>query len=85
MVSIHFTSNRGTIAVRKLREKKLKNGLPFMINTKELASNQCYMEYPNGTIKLMTVINSTKEIDFLRELSLTEADNLRSRLHLSHP
>ena len=84
MQTIKVTSQRGTDAVRKLREQKLKNGVPFMINAKELATNQCYLEYPNGSIKLITVIHSTKDIDVVRELTLREANDLRTRFHFSN-
>jgi len=83
MISVELSSKQGTIAVRKLREQKLKNGLPFMINTKELATNQCYLEYPNGSIKLIRVVNSKRDIDVIRELSDSEATDLRNRFHFS--
>ena len=83
MSTIKITSKRGTNAVKKLREQKLRNGLPFMINVKELSTNECYLEYPNGSIKLITVVHSTRDIDIVRELSLTEATLLRRRFHFS--
>ncbi|AQW96037.1 hypothetical protein HZQ19_08465 [Elizabethkingia anophelis] len=67
--------------VRKLRASKLKSGLPFMIHVKELPSNQCYYEYPDGSVKLITVTNSSKEIVILKKLTLIEAKRLRQRLH----
>ncbi len=81
MSTITTTSRKGTNAVRKLREQKLRNGMPFMINVKELSTNQCYLEYPNGTIKLITVIHSTRDIDVVRELTSIEATHLRQRFH----
>ena len=36
-----------------------------MINTKELASNQCYLEYPNGTIILISVIHAANDINII--------------------
>ena len=45
-------TNRNAIVVKKLRMQKLKAGFPFMINMKELDTSQCYLEYPNGSIKL---------------------------------
>lgn len=83
MSTIKITSRKGTNAVKKLREKKLKNGLPFMINVKELSTNQCYLEYPNGSIKLITVVHSARDIDVVRELTLIEATHLRRRFHFS--
>lgn len=83
MSTIKITSEKGTNAVKKLREHKLKNGQPFMINVKELATNQCYLEYPNGSIKLITVAHSTQDLDVVRELTATEAQHLRLRFHFS--
>lgn len=51
-----------------------------MINVKELSSNQCYLEYPNGSIKLVTVLHASREINVIRELSSIEATQLRERL-----
>ncbi|MEP7127230.1 MAG: hypothetical protein ABI729_00120 [Chitinophagales bacterium] len=83
MSTIEITSKKGTDAVKKLREEKLRNGLPFMINVKELSTNQCYLEYPNGSIKLITVVHSSRDIDVVRELTSTEAIHLRRRFHFS--
>ena len=83
MTTLNIKSKRGTDAVKKLRQQKLKSGFPFMINAKELATNQCYLEYPNGSIKLITTVHSTRDINILRELTFIEADNLRSRFHFS--
>lgn len=78
-----ISSNRNGIVVKKLREQKLRAGLPFMINVKELASNQYYLEYPNGVIKLVSIISSTRDINVVAELNTSEANNLRKRLNLS--
>ena len=83
MDSIKTTSKKGTDAVKKLREQKLRNGLPFMINSRELSSNQCYLEYPNGSIKLVTAVHSTRDIDVVRELTSDEANRLRRRFRFS--
>jgi hypothetical protein len=78
-----ISSNRNGIVVKKLREQKLRAGLPFMINVKELASNQCYLEYPNGSIKLVSIISSSRDINVVSELNTSEANNLRKRLNFS--
>lgn len=83
MSIIEKTGQKGTLAVKRLREHKLRNGLPFMINTKELATNQCYLEYPNGIIKLVTIAKSANGLDIIRELTATEAQHLRRRFHFS--
>lgn len=73
----------GTAAVKRLRLKKLQNGLPFMINSKELPGNQCYLEYPNGSIKLVTMDSSTRDFKVLRELSKGESAVILAKYHLS--
>jgi hypothetical protein len=83
MSIVKFEANKGTSAVKKLREQKLRSGLPFMINVEELSSNQCYLEYPNGTIKLVNVAPASRDIDIVRELSTAEANLLRNRFHFS--
>ena len=76
-------SNRNGVVVKKLREQKLRAGLPFMINVQELDSNQCYLEYPNGIIKLVSVVSATKDIYVLKELKPLDAINLRKRFKFS--
>lgn len=83
MSTVKITSRKGTNAVKKLRQQKLRSGLPFMINVKELSTNQCYLEYPNGSIKLISVVHSSRDIDVIRELTSTEATHLRKRFHFS--
>jgi hypothetical protein len=76
-------SSRNGIVVKKLREQKLRAGLPFMINVDELSSNECYLEYPNGIIKLVSVGSTSSAINVIKELNPLDANNLRKRLNLS--
>lgn len=78
-----ISSSRNSIFVKKLRDQKLRAGLPFMINVEELASNQCYLEYPDGIIKLVSIISSTRDINVVKELNTSDANNLRKRLNFS--
>ncbi len=78
-----ISSNRNGIVVKKLRDQKLRAGLPFMINVKELASNQCYLEYPSGVIKLVSIVSSTRDINVVKELNSSDANSLRKRLNFS--
>lgn len=78
-----ISASGNSIVVRKLRDQKLHDGLPFMINLKELSSNQCYLEYPDGVIKLVSVVSSSREMNVLKELNPSEANSLRKRLNLS--
>lgn len=56
----NYIEKSGTDAVRALRILKLENGLPFMINDPELPSNQCYLEYPDGKIILVILVQHAR-------------------------
>jgi hypothetical protein len=73
---------KGNAAVKQLRQEKLKNGLPFMFNSKELSPFQCYLEYPNGTIFLVEMTSSSKEFMEIRELTQMEIQQLLIRYNL---
>jgi len=83
MSTVEATSRKGTSSVRKLRESKLKSGLPFMINLKKLASDECYLEYPDGSIKLMSFVHSTTSMNVIRDLTVNEVNLLRIRFNFS--
>lgn len=68
--------------MKKLRELKLRSGLPFMINVKELSTDQCYLEYPDGSIKLVSIGQSSSAVNVIRELSSIDSEKLRHRFHL---
>ncbi len=74
---------KGTAAVKRLRCQKLAKGVPFMINSKELPSGQCYLEHSNGTIQLVTLSKGTKDFDVIRELDLQETSRLRIKFGLA--
>jgi len=73
----------GTDAVNRLRLSKLKSGNPFMINAKELPGNQCYLEFPDGRIQLVTISSSGTDFVLLRELSVSENADVRKRYQLA--
>ncbi len=75
---------RGNDAVKRLRESKHSKGLPFMINSKNLPGNECYLEYPDGRIMLVT-LKSPRDRDFtvIRELSSPEKNNIIKRFSVS--
>ncbi len=72
----------GTKAVRRLRIEKLKSGHPFMINFKDLPSNQCYLEYTNGKIILVSLSSGSHNFKKIRELTDQESATLRYNLEL---
>lgn len=73
----------GKVLVGKLRAEKLRSGLPFMINLQNFSENQCFMEYPDGSIKLVKVVKENKDIEILKVLSTKEAQELRRKLKFS--
>lgn len=73
--------NIGTNAVKKLREHNLINGQPFMINSNSLPSNQCYLEFPDGSIVIAKI--SDKDFVIIQKLSPLESDQIRLRFNLA--
>jgi hypothetical protein len=69
-------------AIRLLRKKKLSQGFPFMINSDMLDSHQCFLEYPDGLIKIVEA--DSKRIDFriVFEFSKKDSDSLRKKFGL---
>lgn len=74
--------NVGTAAVKRLRVKTLQNGHPFMINSNDLPSSQCYLEYPDGSISLVAISKSRIDFAFIRKLSFTESNLIKRMFNL---
>jgi hypothetical protein len=83
MTVLQIIGNIGNKAVQKLRLQKLRSGHLFMINSKDLEPNQCYLEHPDGSIQLVFLKNAAKEFTVIRTLSPSEELSLRSRYGLS--
>jgi hypothetical protein len=83
MTALQTIEKIGNEAVQELRLQKLRGGHPFMINSKDLESNQCYLEYPDGKILLVFLKNAAREFTVIRTLSLSEAAALRKRYGFS--
>ncbi|MBN9381108.1 MAG: hypothetical protein J0H74_10095 [Chitinophagaceae bacterium] len=79
MTALQTIEKMGNEAVQKLRLQKLANGRPFMINSKDLETNQCYLEYPDGKIQLVFLKNAAKEFTVIRTLSSVEEHSLRKK------
>lgn len=69
-------------AVMKLRQQKLKQGVPFMINSDMLESDQCFLEYPDGIIRIAEASSSDRDFLIVYEFSVNESNNLRRKLKL---
>lgn len=74
---------RGTAAVKRLRRQKLANGFPFMINANDLPPRQCYLEYPDGSMQLVSLAENGRDFDPIRALSPQETAQLRRRFNLT--
>jgi hypothetical protein len=83
MTALQIIEKIGNEAVQKLRLQKLRHGHPFMINSKDLEPNQCYLEYPDGSIQLVFLKNAAKEFTVIRTLSSPEELSVRRRYGLS--
>jgi len=66
-----------TVAILQLRKDTHAKGFPFMINTVDLPTHQCYLEYPDGSIRLVYAKNN----DFadVRKLSKREQKIIREK------
>lgn len=82
MTALQSIAKIGNDAVKELRLHKLRNGQPFMINSKDLKCNQCFLEYPDGNIQLVFLKPGAREFTAIRKLSPTEAETLRKKVGL---
>ncbi len=69
-------------AIKRLRKKKLSQGLPFMINSDILDTSQCFLEFPDGSIKIAEADTKERDFQIVFELSSNEANELRKKLKL---
>ncbi|MEO6231121.1 MAG: hypothetical protein ABIP10_13390 [Ferruginibacter sp.] len=72
----------GIEAIKNLRDYKLKNGLPFMINAKTLPSNQCYLEYPNGSVDLVVLSKKDNDFKVITKYSALEGSLIKKQFKL---
>jgi len=72
----------GINAVKKLRRSKLKGGEFFMINLNSLPDDHCYLEFPDGTIRLAIYELGANDFTIVRELESDESSALRKKFDL---
>jgi hypothetical protein len=82
MSEIEALENIATKAVHRLRNETLFSGQPFMINVAGLPPNQCYLEFPDQTIQLVTFVQGKNEFVPVRTLTTRDRDRLRKRIGL---
>lgn len=83
MTDVQKLEKTGSDAVKMLRIAKLRKGIPFMINAKELPGNQCYLEFPDGKILLVTISSKGNDFAILRELTNIEIVDVRKKYNLA--
>ncbi|MCP9750447.1 hypothetical protein [Ferruginibacter sp. HRS2-29] len=72
----------GIDAVKMLRRTKLSGGLPFMINSDLLPPEQCYLEYPDGSIKTVVISKYDNDFKVIEELSAERIAYIRNKYEL---
>jgi hypothetical protein len=82
MSELEVLENIATTAIHRLREETLTAGQPFMININGLPKDQCYLEYPDRSIKLVTFVKGNHDFLTIKKLSLRDGLRLRKRLGL---
>ena len=73
----------GRNAIRTLRENQFKLGEPFMINSKQLPTDQCYLEYPDGLITLVTLSKKESDLKVIATYSTEQSMAIRKQFNLS--
>ena len=82
MTKVEHIQKLNSDVVRKLRINKLAAGKSFMINAKNLPSNQSYLEFPDHTIKLVGISANQRDFNVISVLSKEEAIQIRKNFHL---
>jgi hypothetical protein len=82
MSSITELKEIGSTVVRDLRKTKLKSGKTFMIYSDELPKNQSYLEYPDNSIKVVSVGTNLRSFTIVKELTLKQASGIRRKHNL---
>ena len=82
MSEIEVLEEVATKAVHRLRVDTLSSGQPFMINVKGLPSNQCYLEFPDHSIQLVTFVQGKNDFIPIRTLRTRDRERLKKRLGL---
>ena len=82
MNDLAISENIGTAAVMQLRKEKLASGKSFLIYSEELPAKQSYMEYPDGSISIVTIAPDQRSFSIVRKLSGAEAQAIRDANNL---
>jgi hypothetical protein len=74
--------NSGIEAVQMLRKTKLALGFPFMINSYLLPSDQCFLEYPDGSIKIVSISKIENDFKVIEVLDKEKNETIRKKYRL---
>jgi hypothetical protein len=69
-------------AIKLLRKQKHRRGLHFMINSDMLETHQCFLEFPDGIIKIVEADSTRIDFKVVFEFNKQESRSLRRRLLL---
>ena len=82
MNNIGMIEKKGSNAVRRLRKAKLNSGKPFMITAKDLPKKHIYLEFPDYSIKIVTLSSNEREFVVINTLNSSEALTIRKKYGL---
>lgn len=68
--------------VQRLRKQKLSDGKPFLVWAKSLPKEQSYLEYPDKSIKIVSVSDSLRSFVVVRELTEFQIRAVREEFDL---
>lgn len=71
-----------SLAILALRKQKLSQNIPFMINSEILEPHQCFLEYPDGSIKIAEADSNKCDFKILFEYNSKDLHWLRQKLNL---
>ena len=83
MKDIKIIEKRGRAALNLIRANALSNGKSFLIYDENLPIGQCYMEYPDGDIKIVKPSSKTFEFIVYQELDASTVLSLRQKFELT--
>ena len=70
-------------AIKALRQSKFNNDQPFMINSKILPSDQCYMEYRDGSVIHVKLSRQQNDFKTITEFSPQQGLEIRKKFNLA--
>lgn len=82
MSEIEALEDIATKAIHRLRVETLSAGQPFMINVENLPDGQCYLEFPDQSIQLVTYLKDKNDFVPIRNLPAGDRQRLRKQLGL---